>query len=258
MSGRQLAVITGASSGIGRELALLAARDGHDLIIVADEQELLGMADALRKAGVQVEPLVTDLGTASGVDEVMDLIGERQVDYLMANAGRTLGHKFLDQDFEEAKNLVDLNISGTIALVHAVGRKMRKVGSGRVLITGSIAGYMPGPFMVVYNATKAFLNMFSIGLHNELKDSGVTITCLMPGLTDTEVFERGEMENTLVGKATPLKADPAKVARDGYSAMMDGDDYIVSGLFNKLQASLAGIVPDSLLAEIHRHMAKPR
>jgi short-subunit dehydrogenase len=175
---------------------------------------------------------------------------------MFANAGRGLGEAFLDQDFEAAKDVVDVNITGTISLIHKVARRMRERNEGRILITGSIAGFMPGSFQAVYNGTKAFLDSFSLALRNELKDTNVTVTCLMPGPTDTEFFERADLLDTNVGEGK--KADPAKVARDGYEAMLEGKPGVVSGFMNKVQAAFSGIIPDTMLAEMHRHMAEPK
>ena len=187
---RALAVVTGASSGIGLELARLAADHGHDLVIVADQGPLEGAAVSLRSSGVAVEPLAADLATQAGVDAIMALIGNRPVDVLMANAGHGLGGAFLDQDFTAARHVIDTNITGTLDLIHRIGGRMRAAGRGRILITGSIAGLMPGAFQAVYNASKAFIDSFAYALRTELKDTGVTVTCLMPGPTDTEFFER--------------------------------------------------------------------
>ena len=131
-----------------------------------------------------------------GVDELYAAAKGRQVDALMANAGRGLGHAFLDQDFGKARRVIDTNITGTVYLIHKVGNDMRRRNSGRILITGSIAGFIPGSFQAVYNGTKAFLNSFSFALREELKDTKVTVTCLMPGATDTEFFRRAEMMDT--------------------------------------------------------------
>ena len=149
----------------------------------------------------------TDLATTLGVDEVISSIKGRPVDALLANAGHGLGHAFLDQDFEEARHVIDTNVTGTVYLIHKVGRKMRRRRKGHILITGSIAGFMPGAFQAIYNGTKAFMDSFSFALRNELKDSGVTVTCLMPGATDTEFFARAEMLDTKVGAGK--KDDPA-------------------------------------------------
>ena len=133
---------------------------------------------------------------------------------------------------------------------------MRDECSGKVLITGSIAGFTPGPFQAVYNGSKAFLNSFAAALRNELKDSGVSVTCLMPGLTDTDVFARGNMLDTRVG-ASSLKADPADVAKTGFDAMEAGEADVVAGVLNKLVVAGAKIMPTQILAEVHRKMAEP-
>ena len=150
---------------------------------------------------------------------------------------------------------MDTNVTGTIYLIQKVAREMRQRGSGRILITGSIAGFMPGAFQAVYNGTKAFLDSFSFALRNELKDSGVTVSCLMPGATDTEFFERAGMEDTKVG--SQKKDDPADVAKVGFEAMMQGEGDVVSGWKNKLQSAVANILPAEFLAEQHRKMAQP-
>ena len=253
-SGR-LAVVTGASSGIGRELAACCAAEGFDLIIAADEPQIEDAAVELRSHGGSVEPLQADLATSEGVDALVAAIGGRRVDALLANAGRGLGHGFLDQDFADVRRVINTNIVGTVDLLHRVARPMRARGQGRILITGSIAGFIPGSFQAVYNGTKAFVDSFSGALRNELKDTGVTVTCLMPGATDTEFFARADMLDTRVGQAD--KDDPVDVAKTGFDAMMNGDADVVSGWKNKIQAKMAGITPAGLLAEQHRKQAEP-
>jgi short-subunit dehydrogenase len=253
-SSRPLAIVTGASAGIGYELARLCASNGFDLVIAADEP-LAGAAEAFRALGASVETVEADLATLSGVDALVARIGERPVDALLANAGHGLGHAFLDQEFDEIQHVVDTNITGTIYLIHAIGRRMRARGSGRILITGSIAGFMPGAFQAVYNGTKAFIDSFSFALRNELKDSGVTVTCLMPGPTDTEFFERADLMDTRVGQQE--KDDPADVAQDGFAAMMKGSGDVVSGWKNRIQSAIANVTPAGVLAEQHRKMAEP-
>ena len=252
----ELAVVTGASTGIGLELARLCARDGYDLVIAADEPEIEAAASELRGAGVRVDAVRADLATGEGFGRLMEAVGRRPVDALLANAGRGLGGAFLDQDFGEARKVVDLNVTGTLAVIHSVGVGMRARDRGRILVVGSTAGFMPGAFQAVYNGTKAFLDSFAMGLRNELKDTGVTVTCLMPGPTETEFFDRAGMEDTPVG-ASESKADPAKVARDGYDAMQAGRGEVASGFMNKVQVAFAGIIPDGVMAEMHRRMAEP-
>ena len=252
---RPLAVVTGASSGIGRELARLAAQDGHDLVIAADQGPLEEAASQLRSAGANVETVEADLSTSFGIDKLMLAIDGRPVDLLIANAGHGLGHGFLDKPFAEAKHVVDTNITGTLDLLYRVGTRMRQRNQGRILITGSIAGLMPGSFQAVYNGTKAFIDSFSFALRNELKDTGVTVTCLMPGATETHFFERADMLDTKVGSGE--KAAPADVAKEGYEAMKKGQDHVVAGWKNKLSAAMTNVLPDSMLAEQHRKTAEP-
>jgi uncharacterized protein len=254
-SQRPLAIVTGASSGIGYELAKCCAQNGFDLVVAADEPEINRAAETLRSSGAQVKAIEADLATRNGVDALWSAVEGRNVDALLANAGRGLGRAFLDQDFHEIQRVVDTNITGTIDLIQRVGRGMRTRGSGRILITGSIAGFMPGAFQAVYNGTKAFLDSFSFALRNELKDSGVSVTCLMPGATETEFFERADMMDTKVG--TQKKDDPADVARTGFDAMMAGKGDVVSGWKNKMQTAMAAVTPSSTLAERHRKMAEP-
>ena len=183
---RPLAIVTGASSGIGFELAAQAARNGFDLLIAADEPSINQAAELLSKHGVRVEAIEADLATLEGVDQLYAAAQGRPIAALLANAGRGLGRAFLDQSFPDIMRVVDTNVTGTLYLVHKVGREMRDRGQGRILITGSIAGLMPGTYQAVYNGTKALLDSFSYALRAELKDSGVTVTCLMPGATETE------------------------------------------------------------------------
>lgn len=255
VTARPFAIVTGASSGIGYELAKLCAQHGFDLLIAADQAKIQQAALELRSFGVDVQAVETDLATQEGVNQLFAAARSRPVAALLANAGHGLGHGFLDQDFEEARHVINTNITGTIYLIHKVGNEMRARGQGRILITGSIAGFMPGTFQAVYNGTKAFIDSFSHALRNELKDTGVTVTCLMPGATETEFFERADLLDTKVG--TQKKDDPAEVARDGFDAMMKGEGDVVSGWKNKLQTAVASITPAAILAEQHRKMAEP-
>jgi len=252
---RPFAVVTGASSGIGYHLARCCAENGFDLLIAADTP-LDAAAGDLRVLGAQVAIVQADLATRQGVDDLFEAIGERPVDALLANAGHGLGKGFLEQEFVDIQHVIDTNITGTLYLLHKVGHPMRRRGKGRILITGSIAGLMPGSFQAVYNGTKAFIDSFAAALRNELKDSGVTVSCLMPGATDTEFFARADMLDTQVG-ADEGKADPADVAKVGFQAMMDGEADVVAGFKNKLQAIMSKLTPSQVLAEQHRKMAEP-
>jgi short-subunit dehydrogenase len=255
MTDGRLAVVTGASSGIGRELARLAAEHGYDLVIAADEAEIGEAAETFRTKGVHVEAVEADLATVDGVDRLLAGIGGRRVDLLFANAGRGLGRSFVEQDFHGIRRVIDTNITGTVYLVHSIVRQMVARGEGRVLFTGSIAGFVPGSFQAVYNATKAFIDSFAVALRHELKDSGVSVTCLEPGATETRFFERAGMLDTELGAAG--KDDPAEVAKVGFDAMMAGEEQVVSGWKNKLQAAAAHVTPAGTLAEQHKKMAEP-
>jgi uncharacterized protein len=254
-SGKPLALVTGASSGIGFELARQCAQNGFDLLIAAD-RPLDEAAREIETLGARVETVQADLATRDGVEQVLTQLGSRPLAALLANAGHGLGKGFLDQSFDDVRHVIDTNITGTLYLIHHVGQGMRAQRSGRILITGSIAGFMPGTFQAVYNGSKAFIDSFSWALRNEIKDTGVTVTCLMPGVTDTEFFDRADLMDTKVG-SSDKKMDPAEVAKIGFKAMMDGEGDVVAGLKNKLQAAVASVTPSAVLAEQHRKMAEP-
>lgn len=254
-TGRPLAIVTGASTGIGYELAKLCAENDYDLVIGADEPEIHGAADAFRALGVNVEAVEADLATLEGNDRLIGATEGRPVSALFSNAGHGLGHAFLDQNFDDVRHVIDTNITGTIYLIQKVAQGMRARGEGKILITGSVAGFMPGTFQAVYNGTKAFIDSFSFALRAELDGTGVTVTCLMPGATETEFFERAGMQDTKVGSGK--KDDPSVVARTGYDAMMRGDGDIVSGWKNKLEVALSRVSPSGFLAEQHRKKAEP-
>jgi short-subunit dehydrogenase len=252
---RPFAIVTGASTGIGLELAKRCAKEGYDLLIAADEPAIQQAAATLRRSGVEVAAVEADLGTTAGVDRLYEAAKGRPVDALLANAGRGLGHAFLDQEFAKVKRVIDTNVTGTVYLIHKIGNDMRRRNAGKILITGSIAGFMPGSFQAVYNGTKAFLNSFSFALREELKDTKITVTCLMPGATETEFFKRAEMMDTKVG--TTEKDDAAEVADIGFEAMIKGEADVVSGFKNKVQSAAANVMPSGVLASQHRKMAEP-
>jgi short-subunit dehydrogenase len=256
VSTRPFAIVTGASAGIGYELAMLCAKNNIDLLVAADQAKIASAADAFKQHGVSVEYVEADLATLEGVDRLCQAAKGRPVDYLLANAGHGLGKGFLDQDFDEVRHVIDTNITGTIYLVQRIGRDMRARGKGRILITGSVAGYIPGTFHAVYNGTKAFIDSFSFALRAELKDRGVTVTCLMPGPTETEFFERADLMDTAVGQ-DDNKDDPADVARAGFDAMMRGEGDVVAGWKNKIQTTIANVTPSGILAEQHRAQTEP-
>lgn len=252
---RPFAVVTGASSGIGLELARCCIADGYDVLIAADEPAIHQAARELAKDGARVEATEADLATEDGVDKLYAATQGREVDALLANAGRGLGHAFLDQNWKDVRRVIDTNVTGTVLLIQRIGADMRLRGAGQILITGSIAGFMPGSFQAVYNGTKAFLNSFSFAIREELKGTGVSVTCLMPGATETRFFERADMLDTNVGAGR--KDDAAGVARTGFEAMKRGDGDIVSGIHNKVQSAMANVTPAPMLAKQHRKKAEP-
>ena len=252
----RFAIVTGASTGIGFELAHLAADNGYDLLIVADEPLIENAAADIRGKGADVRSVEADLSTIEGVDRLLGAANGRRIDLLCANAGRGLGHGFLEQSVADWRRVVDTNVTGTLYLLQKVVSEMVARNEGKVLVTGSIAGFMPGSFNAVYNGTKAFVDSFTDALRNEIKDSdGVTITTLMPGPVETEFFETAGLGDTRVGQAE--KDDPAKVAKDGWDALMAGRQSIVSGWKNKLQAAAAHVLPAGVTAAMHRNMAEP-
>ena len=254
---RSLALVTGASTGIGYELAKTCASHGFDLLIAADEPEIEIAAQTFRDLGAMVLAVQADLSTREGVDRVLAEIqaSGQPVEMLLANAGRGLGHAFLDQDFEAVRRVVDTNITGTLYLIHKIANQMRERGRGRILITGSIAGLIPGAYQAVYNGTKSFLDSFAFALRSELEDSGVTVTCLMPGATETEFYERADMLDTEL--AAKKKDDPAGVAQKGFEALILGDAEVIPGWQNKLRAAIAQLLPSDVAARLHRHYTEP-
>jgi len=253
----KFAIITGASTGIGFELASIAAQNGYDLLVVADEPLIEAAAADFRQFAVSVTPIEADLSTLEGVDQLLAATNGRQVDLLCANAGRGLGHAFLEQEVVNWRRVIDTNITGTLYLLQNILKEMVSRNNGKVLITGSIAGFIPGSFQAVYNGSKAFIDSFADAIRNEIKESkGVTVTTLMPGPVETEFFARGNMLDTSVG-ASESKSEPADVARDGWDALMKGQAHIVSGWKNKIQAAVAHVTPAAVLAEQHRKMAEP-
>ena len=256
--GNPLAVVTGASSGIGLELARLCARNNFDLVIAADEVTIEDAAQELSAEGISCTPVLCDLARQAGIEELAQAVADdgRPVYALLANAGGGLGQAFLDQDIGAALDVAHTNIDGTLRLIHRIGREMRRRGEGRILITGSVAGLLPGTFQAVYHGSKAFLDSFAVALDNELKDSGVTVTCLMPGPTETEFFERAGLTDTRPG--TGPKADPAEVARVGFDAMMKGELKAIVGLRNRLRVAMSHVVPDTHLAEQQPKSTAPR
>jgi uncharacterized protein len=254
MNSPKLAIVTGASSGIGLEIAKLAAKDGYDLIVAADTP-FVEAAPALKELGANVQEIETDLATQQGVDQLLSALAGREVDVLVANAGQGVGGPFMGQSPQQWMHVIDTNITGTLLLLQPIVRRMVARGEGKVLITGSIAGHMAGAFNAVYNGTKAFIDNFAVALNEELRDSPVTITCLKPGATETEFFARAGMEDTKIGQAK--KDDPADVARTGWEAMQKGEASVIHGFKNKLQLAAASVMPETAMAKLHRAETEP-
>jgi len=253
---RPLAVVTGASSGIGYHLALLAVQHGYDLVVAADRPLQQAAADFRAAGAEQVHAVQTELASKQGVDELIDRLQGHEVDALMANAGHGLGGPFLEQGFEDIQHVIDTNVTGTLYLIQHVARGMVARGRGRILVTGSIAGLQPGAFHAVYNGSKAFIDSFAQALRNEIRDTGVTVSLLMPGATDTEFFERAHLQDTRLG-ADMKKDDPAMVARAGFDAMLKGEADVVAGWKSKLQVIGSKVMPAQAVAQMHRKLAEP-
>jgi short-subunit dehydrogenase len=259
-----LAVVTGASHGIGRALAHQFATHGFDLVVAAEDSAIEDVAAELRGLGAGVEAVRVDLAEPGGVDALHAriLAGGRPVDALALNAGRGAGGRFASGPEPERTPLadeleiIDLNVRSTVHLAkHVVGAMVAR-GEGRVLFTSSIASTMPGTYQAVYNASKSFVQSFALALRAELADTGVTVTSLMPGPTDTEFFERADMLDTKLGAGK--KDDPADVAEAGFEAMMAGEERVVAdSLTTKLQAAASRVLPDRVKSAMHGDVAEP-
>ncbi|KAM3095420.1 SDR family NAD(P)-dependent oxidoreductase [Phormidesmis sp. 146-12] len=256
-SNRPLAVVTGASSGIGYELAKQFAENGFDLLITATDSKINEMVQTFEQLGAQVKTVQADLASYEGVEALSDAIkATGPVDAIAINAGVGIGGKFIETDLQKELNLIELNVVSSVHLTKRVVKPMVERGKGRILFTSSIAALMPGPFEAVYAASKAFLRSFSEALRNELKDTGVTVTALLPGPTDTNFFNRAEMDNTRA--AASKKDDPAQVAKQGFEALMSGKDEVVAGsIMNKVQAAVVQALPEPAKAAMHRQLTEP-
>lgn len=256
---RPFAVVTGASTGIGRELAHQFATHGFDVLVTADEAELDVTAGQLAEHGTTVQEVIADLATADGAERVLAAIAAtgRPVDALALNAGIGNGGAFIDIPWPDEQRLLGVNVEATVHLAKRLVPDMVRRGAGRVLFTSSVASQMPGPYYATYAASKAFIQSFAHALRYELKDTGVSVTALLPGPTDTGFFERAGMEGTAVGRSS--KDDPADVAKDGFEALMAGHSQVVGGSGkNKIQAVGAKLMPDQARAAVHGRMTKQK
>jgi short-subunit dehydrogenase len=258
-SARPLALVTGASSGIGRELAKQFAEHGFDLIIAAEDVELDDATEELRGMGAVVAPVSVDLTERTDVDRLVAAVrgSGRRLDAAALNAGVGHGGPFAETDLDAELGIVELNCASTVQLAKAIVHDMAARGEGRILFTSSIASQAPEPFQAVYGASKAFVQSFAMALREELKDAGVSVTALLPGPTETEFFDRAEMTDTKLG-ASDSKDDPAQVARQGFDGLMKGEASVFAGsLSSKAMGRLSAVTPDSLATTLKRPMTEP-
>jgi short-subunit dehydrogenase len=257
-STKPFAVVTGASSGIGYELAKQFAQNGFDLLIAADSEKIQGVVPDLQSLGANVDPVQVNLADHDGTHALIAAIEAtgRPVDAVAINAGVGVSGRFLETDLAAEMNMVRLNVLSTLHLTKYMAKHMAARGSGRILITSSIAGTMPTPYEAVYGATKAFDRSLAQSIREELKEAGVTVTTLMPGATETNFFHRAGADDTKLGASE--KDDPAEVAKEGFEALMAGKDHVIAGsLKNKFQATAGYILPDPVVAKWHADMAEP-
>ena len=245
------ALITGATSGIGYELAKLFARNGYHLVIVArHEDNLLRAASELRTWGHEVDIIATDLFDPQNAFHVYNKVKQKgiEIDVLVNDAGQGVYGKFIETDIERELNIIQLNISSLVVLTKKFITEMVSRGDGKILNLSSIASNAPGPYQSVYHGTKAFVQSFTEAIRNEVKDTGVTVTALLPGATDTDFFNKADMNESKIVQEGKLD-DPAEVAKDGYDALMAGKDMVISGFKNKVSVAMSNMVPDRVAAE---------
>ncbi len=257
---RPFGVVTGASSGIGLELAKQFVAHGFDLLIAAESGDLLGVANELRTAGAEIHTLFVDLSRYEGVRQLYQAVREtgRAVEAIAINAGVGVGGEFTHNDLGEELRSIDLNVKSTVQLAKYIVPGMIERGRGRILFTSSIAATMPAPYIAVYGATKAFVQSFALSLRDELRDTGVTVTALLPGPTDTNFFDRAHMQTTKAGTETKQENDPADVARQGFEAMMAGRQQVFAGsLKTKVQGLMSRVLPEATKARMHRKQTQP-
>lgn len=257
---RPLALVTGASSGIGLELARVLAENGFDLVVCAEDVGITVAADALSgETGAAVRSVRADLSTHDGVEELVHAVTAtgRPLDVLALNAAVANGGPFLETPLEDDLRVIGLDVTCVVHLSKRLLPAMVARGAGRVLVTASVASLMPGPYHATYAASKAFVLSFAEAVRHELKDTGVTITALLPGPTDTEFFEASHMEDTPAAKGP--KDDPAKVAREGFEGLMAGKQEVkVASLKTRAQTLLSHVLPEKLQPAVHGTFTKPQ
>jgi short-subunit dehydrogenase len=251
------ALITGGTSGIGKELAKLFAQDQYNLIIVARNQEELDTtANELKTYGVHVQTIAKDLSKTEEAKALCDEVNT-QIDVLVNDAGQGVYGLFTDNELERELDIIHLNIGATVILTKYFLKEMVARGEGKILNLGSVAGKLPGPWQAVYHATKAFVLSFTTAVREEVKDSGVTLTALMPGVTDTDFFNKAGMNDSKAVQDKEAMAPPADVAKDGYDALMAGEDRVIAGFKNKVQVNMANLMPDSKVAHTMYEQQQP-
>ena len=260
-STKPLAVVTGASSGIGFELAKQFAKNGFDLIVASNSEAVEKAAPDFQQLGAQVQTVRTDLATREGVDKLYNVISTdgRPIAAIALNAGVGVGGRFASEtNLDDELNLIELNVASTVHLAKRVIRDMLAERSGKMLFTASIASTTPTPYEAVYGASKAFVLSFAEALRSELKDTGVTVTALMPGATDTNFFHRAGMDDTKVAQHASSNK-PEDVAREGFEALMAGKDSVVGSttLLTKVQGLLNEVLPETTKADKHAKESKP-
>ena len=255
-----LALVTGASSGIGYELAKVLAGKGYDLVVTSAGGRLEDAADDLESLGTKVVKVSADLATREGVEKLWSEVQSAggNVEVACINAGVGVGGLFAETDLDAELDMVQLNCAGTVQLAKYVVSEMTRAGKGRILFTASIAGEMVAPREAVYAATKAFVLSFAHSVRYELKDTGVTVTALQPGPTNTDFFHRAGMDNTDVGQKGKQESEPGVVAKQGIDALFNGEDHVYSAsLKTKVEGMVANLVPGSMKGAMHEKMAKP-
>lgn len=262
MEQRKLALVTGASSGIGFELARQFAKNDYDLIVASSTDKINEKARLLRQYEVDVQPVVADLSTQEGIDKLYEELTAtgRNLDAAVLNAGVGVGGEFIYTSFEDELKMMNLNMVYLVGLTKKILKDMVNRSEGKILFTSSVAAEMPGPYYSVYAASKAFLQSFAEAIRFEMKDmkkSRITITSLQPGPTDTGFFERADMLETKAGESE--KDDPATVAKQGFDGLMAGKDHVVGGSFmNKVQSTAAKFMSEAQGAAAQAKSVKPK
>lgn len=255
---RPLAVVTGASSGIGLELARQCVEHDFDALVCAEDEGIHQAAAHLSAAGATVIPVRADLSTFEGCEQLFRearTVG-RRIEALLLNAGVGVSGNFIQTPLEDELRMIALNVNAVVHLAKRFAPEMVNARKGRILITASVVSTSPAPYLAVYGGTKAFDLSFAEALREELKDTGVTVTALQPGATDTEFFDRAEMDSTRV--AHGKKDDPSAVAKRGFEAMMAGKDKVIAASFKSKLEGIAGeLLPETIKARMQAKETKP-